>query len=107
MNPNEAPGLDGIKLDAWKLNKTQKYLKQFCIDTFNEVRLDEWGISGIVPVPKKGDLTQCTNYRGISLIQIASKVHNHLILNRIRPSIRFFAQIKMVFALVDLLPLTF
>jgi len=38
-------------------------------------------------MPKKGDLTRCTNYRGISLNQIASKVYNRLILNRIRPTI--------------------
>ena len=87
MKSDKAPGLDGLTLDVWKLQKSQKYLKQFCIETFNGVRPDEWGLSGIVPVPKKGDLTRCTNYRGISLTQIASKVYNRLILNRIRPSI--------------------
>ena len=87
MKNDKAPGLDGLTLDVWKLQNTQKYLKQFCIETFNGVRPDEWGISGIVPVPKKGDLTRCTNYRGISLSQIASKVYNRLILNRIRPTI--------------------
>ena len=87
MKSDKAPGLDGLTLDVWKLQKSQKYLKQFCIKTFNGVRPDEWGLSGIVPVPKKGDLTRCTNYRGISLTQIASKVYNRLILNRIRPSI--------------------
>ena len=81
MKADKAPGPNGLTLDVWKLKKTQKYLKQFCIATFNGVRPDEWGISGIVPVPKKGDLTQCTNYRGISLTQIASKIYNRLILN--------------------------
>ena len=38
-------------------------------------------------MPKKGDLSHCTNYRGISLSQIASKIYNRLILNRIRPVI--------------------
>ena len=87
MKADKAPGLDSLTLDVWKLKKTQKHLKQFCIDTFHGVRPDEWGISGIVPVPKKGDLTKCTNYRGISLTQIASKIYNRLILNRIRPAI--------------------
>ena len=48
-------------------------------------RPDEWGVSGIVPVPKKGNLTICDNYRGISLTQIAAKIYNRMILNRIRP----------------------
>ena len=38
-------------------------------------------------MPKKGDLTRCTNYRGISLSQIASKIYTRFILNRIRPVI--------------------
>ena len=38
-------------------------------------------------MPKKGDLTRCTNYRAISLSQIAFKIYNRLILNRIRPVI--------------------
>ena len=51
------------------------------------MRPNEWGISGIVRVPKKGDLTRCTNYRAISLSEIAFKIYNRLILNRIRPVI--------------------
>ena len=87
MKPNKAPGLDGLTLEGWKLEKTQKYLKRFSKEIFHGVRPNEWGISGIVPVPKKEDLTRCTNYRGISLSQIVSKIYNRLILNRIRPVI--------------------
>ena len=53
MKLNKAPGLDGLPLEVWKLEKTQKYLKRFCIETFNGVRLNKWNIFGIVPVPKK------------------------------------------------------
>ena len=87
MKPNKTPGLDGLTLGVWKLEKTQKYLRRFCNETFNGVHPNEWGISGIVPVSKKGDLTRCTNYQGISFNQIASKIYNRLILNRIRPVI--------------------
>lgn len=37
----------------------------------------------ITPIPKKGDLTQMTNYRGISLMSHAAKLYNRIILNRI------------------------
>ena len=87
MKPNKTPGLDSLTLEVWKFEKTKKYLRRFCIETFNGVRPNEWGISGIVSVPKKGDLTRCTSYRGISLSQIASKIYNRLMLNRIHPVI--------------------
>ena len=61
MKPNEAPGLDGLTQEVCKLEKTWKYLERFCIETFNGVRPNEWGISCIVHVPKKEDLTRCTN----------------------------------------------
>jgi hypothetical protein len=44
----------------------------------------QWTSNLIVPIPKKGDLEQMTNYRGISLMSIAAKVFNRILLNRIR-----------------------
>ena len=40
-----------------------------------------------IPVPKKGDLTLVTNYRGISLLPIAAKIYNKLLLNRLLPKV--------------------
>ena len=44
----------------------------------------QWTSSLIIPLPKKGNLQLMTNYRGISLMSIAAKVYNRMILNRIR-----------------------
>ena len=44
---------------------------------------DIWRRSQIIPVPKKGDLSLATNYRGISLLPIAATIYNKLLLNRI------------------------
>ena len=38
-------------------------------------------------MPKKGDLTIPTNYRGITLLPIAAKIYNKLLLNRIVPEV--------------------
>ena len=47
----------------------------------------QWTSNVIVPLPKKGDLTIMTNYRGINLMSIAAKMYNRLLLNRIRDQI--------------------
>ena len=44
----------------------------------------QWTSSIITPLPKKGNLELMTNYRGISLMSIAAKVFNRVLLNRIR-----------------------
>ena len=43
-----------------------------------------WRKGVIVPVPKKGDLSDVNNYRGITLTSIFSKVFSILLDNRLR-----------------------
>ena len=45
---------------------------------------EEWTFSTFIPVPKKGDLKQCANYRTIALVSHASKILLRIILERIR-----------------------
>jgi len=44
-----------------------------------------WAKSLVIPLPKKGNLKQCSNYRTISLISHPSKILLRVILNRLRP----------------------
>jgi len=46
--------------------------------------LEEWTFSTFIPLPKKGDLKQCANYRTIALVSHASKILLRIILERIR-----------------------
>jgi hypothetical protein len=45
---------------------------------------EEWTYSTFIPLPKKGDMKQCGNYRTIALVSHASKVLLRIILERIR-----------------------
>ena len=45
----------------------------------------QWKQSVFIPIPKKGDLKQCTNYRTIALISHASKVLLKVIQRRLEP----------------------
>ena len=46
-----------------------------------------WKKGIIIAVPKKGDLTMCKNYRGITLLSILGKVFNIIVLNRMKTSV--------------------
>jgi len=45
---------------------------------------DEWTFSTFIPLPKKGDLKQCADYRTIAAVSHASKILLRIILERIR-----------------------
>ena len=85
---NKALGPDKIPVILWKDPLFHQLLLDLCNFAFsNHISPSIWLESQIIPIPKKGDLTLPTNYRGISLLSIAAKLYNKLILNRLRPKI--------------------
>ena len=44
----------------------------------------EWKEGYIVKLPKKGDMQDCKNYRGIMLLSVPGKVLNRVILDRLK-----------------------
>ena len=81
-------GPDKLPAMLWK----DPIFHQLLLDLCNYAKTSHvsptiWLKSQIIPIPKKGDLTLPTNYRGISLLPIAAKIYNKLLLNRIRPEV--------------------
>ena len=87
MKEGKSCGEDGITPEIIKRCDLDDILLYFCNQALEGCIPNLWTISNIIPVPKTGDLTNPTNYRGISLTSVAAKVFNKLILNRIRPLI--------------------
>ena len=88
MKTNKAAGLDSaITAEALQHGGSvlENIVHGFCMEVYNTLKPpSQWTTSVIVPLPKKGDLCLMTNYRGISLLSIAAKVYNKILLNRIR-----------------------
>ena len=86
LKGSKAFGPDNIPAIIWKDEKFHTLLLNLCNHTLStSVAPKVWHKSQIIPLPKKGDLSLVTNYRGISLMAIAAKLYNKMILNRIVP----------------------
>ena len=91
MKTNKAAGFDcAITAEALQGggDAMADVIHCFCAEVYSNLTPhDQWITSVIVPLPKKGDLSLMTNYRGISLLSIAAKVYNKILLNRIRDEV--------------------
>jgi hypothetical protein len=48
-----------------------------------EELLDQWKESIILPVHKKGDKTDCNNYRGISVLSTSYNILSNILLSKL------------------------
>jgi len=85
---HKSPGIDQIPAELIKAGsrtircETHKLIISF----WNKEELpDEWKESITVPIYKKGDKTDCNNYRGISLLPTTYKVLSNILFSRLIP----------------------
>ena len=74
---NKASGGDGIPVDLFQILKddTVKGLHSICQQIWKTQQWpQDWKRSVFIPVPKKGNAKECTNYCKIALITHTSKV---------------------------------
>jgi hypothetical protein len=63
-------------------------IHKFINSVWNKEELpDQWKESIIVPIHKKGDKTDCNNYRGISLLSTSYKILSNISLSKLVPYI--------------------
>jgi flagellum-specific peptidoglycan hydrolase FlgJ len=87
LKKHKAPGPDGITAEeilAGKEIATETLFQLFIKIWEREKIPEEWKEAHLIKIPKKGDLSECGNYRGISLLSIPSKVFSRILLNRIK-----------------------
>ena len=73
----KASGGDGIQFELYKILKDDavKVLHSICQQICKTQQWPQnWKRSAFIPIPKKGNAKECSNYRPIALISHASKV---------------------------------
>jgi hypothetical protein len=90
LNPNKAYGPDGLPTRILKEcaatlapSLTILFNRSLCV---GEVP-DQWKLANVVPIFKKGEKDDVSNYRPVSLLSVTSKVLERCIFNQIYPFI--------------------
>ena len=72
---NKATGGDGIPVELFQILKDVKVLHSICQQIWKtQQRPQDWKRSAFIPIPKKGNVKEHSNYYTIALISHASKV---------------------------------
>ena len=77
ITTNKASGGDGIPVQPFLILKdnTVKVLHSICQQIWKTQQWpQEWKRSIFIPIPKKGNVKECSNYRTIALISHSNKV---------------------------------
>ena len=76
ITTNKASGKDGIPVELFQMLKddAMKVLRLICQQIWKTQQWpQEWKRSVLIPIPKKGNVKECLNYRTITLISYSSK----------------------------------
>ena len=77
ISTKKASGADGIPVELFQILKDDavKVLNSICQQIWKSQHLpQDWKSSVFIPIPKKGNVKECSNYHTIALISHASKV---------------------------------
>ena len=84
---NKASGGDGIPVELFKIlnDDAVKVLHSICQQIWKTQQWpQDWKKSVFIPVPKKGNAKECSNYHTIALISHASKIMLKILQARLR-----------------------
>ena len=84
ITTNKARGGDGIPVELFQILKddAMKVLHSICQHIWKTQQ--DWKRSVFIPIPKKGNAKECSNYHAIALISHASKVMLKILLSRLQ-----------------------
>jgi hypothetical protein len=95
MKNGKAAGADNIPAEVLKADPymSADILLSLFQDIWQKEKVPKERKEGIIiNVPKKGDLSQCRNWRGVTLLPVISKIFNKILLERIKNSLEMGLQ---------------
>jgi len=84
----KAPGTNNIPVELFRYGRNElvKHLHTIIKDFWQKEKVPtEWNVSIICPIHKRGDIMECSNYRGVSLLNTAYKILSNILFARIPP----------------------
>ena len=87
LKNGKAPGIDNIQAVLLKadIDHATTKVKEIIDVVWREKKTPEkWRKGLIIKLPKKGNLRECKNWRGISLLSVVIKVKGKIVVDRIR-----------------------
>jgi len=85
LKSHKSPGIDQIPTELIKAGGRTICLELITSIWKKEKLPEEWKDSIIVPIQKKVDKTDCSNYSGISLLSTTYKILSNILLSRLIP----------------------
>ena len=92
ISMNKASGGDGIPVELFQILKVYsvKVLHSICQKIWKTQQWPQgWKRSVFIPIPKKGNAKECSNYRTIALISHASKVMLKILQARLQQYVNY------------------
>ena len=87
MKNGKVAGPDGIPAEALKadVNTSVEMLYSLFEEIWEKEEIPaEWKEGYLIKIPKKGDLSRCDNYRGVTLLSVPGEILNRIILERMK-----------------------
>ena len=90
LQNKKSPGVDSITAELLKADvdfATERIHQLTCKVWRHEQIPRDWNRGLIIKLPKKGNLNECKNWRGITLLSIVAKILGKIIIDRIRDGV--------------------
>ena len=87
LKNGKSPGVDSITAELLKAHKELSAAKvhQLLEKVWKHEKIpDKWKRGLIIKLPKKGNLKECKNWRGITLLSVVGKILGRIVIDRIR-----------------------